>query len=231
MVRRRTGSKALEQSLYGSGEGDSEGEETTDIGYGDAKAAGRGLGALISSVMEGGGSSGGGGSDTAESRPLLGRAQSSARVRVRETRRQQTMACFGVCLCSPFPLCWKARVNVGDVGAGSARALQALVDSVVCDVALEGSDIDSQASRHAYIGARGPPRCLTWPNAPTEFQTDVRIGYLIKCIRATKALVGEQNKSSSTADARITSPRELPLGRTVLKSPMCTPNLTHGPMA
>lgn len=90
MVRRRTGSKALEQSLYGGAGGDdSEGEgegAITEIGYGDVKAGGRGLGALISNAMEGStGSGGGGGSETAaESRPLLGRSQSSARVRVRE---------------------------------------------------------------------------------------------------------------------------------------------------
>eukprot|EP00752_Nemacystus_decipiens_P015850 g14160.t1 len=81
--RRRTGSKSLERSLYGGGGmdmDDSDVEETTDIGYDDAKAGGRGLGALISTVMEGGGG-GGGGAEAAESRPLLGRAQSSARVR------------------------------------------------------------------------------------------------------------------------------------------------------
>ncbi|CAM9575546.1 unnamed protein product [Pylaiella littoralis] len=90
--RRRAGSKLLEQSLYGGGAGDdSEGEGTTDVGYGDERGAGgrRGLSALISNVIAGGGAAaasgeGRGGGETAggaESRPLLGRSQSSARVR------------------------------------------------------------------------------------------------------------------------------------------------------
>lgn len=101
MLRRRTGSKALEQTLYGGhggGGDDSEGEEgtTTDIGYDDVKAGGKGLGALISTVLEGGGG-GGGAESAAESRPLLGRAQSLARVRVRQEKAAEEApdACRG----------------------------------------------------------------------------------------------------------------------------------------
>lgn len=95
--RRRFGSKLLDQSLYGGGGGeggdDSEGEGITDIGFGEDSGGGRGLGALIASAIGpiAGGEGGGGGrresgEGGAESRPLLGRGQSSARVRVRNNK-------------------------------------------------------------------------------------------------------------------------------------------------
>ncbi|CAM9535056.1 unnamed protein product [Scytosiphon promiscuus] len=89
--RRRLGSKLLDQSLYGGGGSggggggdDSEGEGVTDIGFGEDSGGGRGLGALIASAIgpiAGGEGSRRGGEGGAESRPLLGRGQSSARIR------------------------------------------------------------------------------------------------------------------------------------------------------
>ncbi len=83
-LRRRTGagSKAIEQQQQS--DYDSDGEGTTELAYGDKR---RGLGALMSTVIEGGG-----GAEGAESRPLLGRSQSSTRVRVRVNLAEQCSA-------------------------------------------------------------------------------------------------------------------------------------------
>lgn len=74
-VRRRTGagSKAVERQQQSDYDSDDEG--TTELAFGEKR---RGLGALMSTVMLGDG-----GAEGAESRPLLGRSQSSTRVRVR----------------------------------------------------------------------------------------------------------------------------------------------------
>ncbi|CAN0286874.1 unnamed protein product, partial [Ectocarpus sp. 8 AP-2014] len=80
--RRRTGSKTLfeqQQSLYRGTGDDSDTEGTTTLAYGDDRGdgGGTGLSALLSSAFDGSSAHSGG----AESRPLLGRSQSSIRVR------------------------------------------------------------------------------------------------------------------------------------------------------
>ncbi|CBN77492.1 conserved unknown protein [Ectocarpus siliculosus] len=80
--RRRTGPKTLfeqQQSLYGGTGDDSDAEGTTTLAYGDDRGdgGGTGLSALLSSAFDGSSAHSGG----AESRPLLGRSQSSVRVR------------------------------------------------------------------------------------------------------------------------------------------------------
>ncbi|CAM9898767.1 unnamed protein product [Ectocarpus sp. 6 AP-2014] len=80
--RRRTGPKTLfeqQQSLYGGTGDDSDAEGTTTLAYGDDRGdgGGTGLSALLASAFDSSSAHSGG----AESRPLLGRSQSSVRVR------------------------------------------------------------------------------------------------------------------------------------------------------